>query len=94
MLLSKYNTDSELDTIVLPVDEGRENLWNKVREAFKYIYTNHLTDYDWFLRADDDTYVIVENLREMLEPHSPTSPVYFGCKFKLPHSHNQVILRK
>ena len=32
--------------------------------------------------GEDDTYVVVENLRYMLQPHNHTEPVYFGCKFK------------
>lgn len=76
--------DEELGTIKLPVGEGRKNLWLKTREAFKYIWDHHRNDADWFLKADDDTYVIAENLRAFLYPYSTDSPVYFGCKFK-PH---------
>ena len=32
------------------------------------------------MKADDDTYVIVENLRYMLKDHLSTDPVYFGFK--------------
>ena len=35
------------------------------------------------MKADDDTYVIVENLRLMLRSHKPSDPVWFGCKFKV-----------
>ncbi|EDV90270.1 GH23497 [Drosophila grimshawi] len=76
--------DEELDAVALPIGEGLDNLWGKTKEAFEYIYEHHMNDADWFLKADDDTYMIVENLRYMLYPYNPNTPVYFGCKFK-PH---------
>ena len=36
-----------------------------------------------FRQADDDAFVIMENLRKMLLPYNGNSdPIYFGCKFK------------
>ena len=32
-------------------------------QAFDYVYKYHKADADWFLKADDDTFIIVENLR-------------------------------
>lgn len=46
-----------------------------------------MNDADYFIKADDDSYVIVENLRMLLQPYSPNDPIYFGCRFILPVDH-------
>uniref|UniRef100_A0A182W982 Glycoprotein-N-acetylgalactosamine 3-beta-galactosyltransferase 1 n=1 Tax=Anopheles minimus TaxID=112268 RepID=A0A182W982_9DIPT len=84
LLIMSSVADPDIDSIALPVGEGRENLWNKTREAYRYIYEHHLEEYDWFFKADDDTYVVVENLRFFLYPYSPELPIYFGSKFRYP----------
>ncbi|KAH8298641.1 hypothetical protein KR018_005658 [Drosophila ironensis] len=74
--------DQELGAIDLGVSEGRINLFPKVRKAMEYVYKNYGEDYDWFLKADDDTYVIMENLRYFLYPYDPEAGLYFGHKFR------------
>ncbi|XP_059148646.1 glycoprotein-N-acetylgalactosamine 3-beta-galactosyltransferase 1-like [Physella acuta] len=74
--------DPEFPAVGLDVPEGRDHLTAKTMKAFKYLYDHHMADADWFLKADDDTYVIVENLRYLLLNEDPTQPVYFGQRFK------------
>lgn len=62
--------------------EGRINLWGKTRDAFTHVYNHYLESADFFLKADDDTYVIVENLLHLLQPYDPNETLYLGCEFK------------
>ncbi|XP_037932070.1 glycoprotein-N-acetylgalactosamine 3-beta-galactosyltransferase 1-like [Teleopsis dalmanni] len=76
-------TDDEFETIIVPIEDKYEFLWGKTREAFRYIYNNHFDEADWFMKADDDTFVFVENLRYLLYEYSPDMPIHFGYNFKL-----------
>ncbi|CAG9812858.1 unnamed protein product [Phaedon cochleariae] len=82
LLFMSSKADESLPVVTLPVEEGRNNLWGKTKHAFEYIYNNHFDDADWFMKADDDTYVILENLRYMLYPVDNQIPIYYGLRFK------------
>uniref|UniRef100_A0A3Q3MWH3 Core 1 synthase, glycoprotein-N-acetylgalactosamine 3-beta-galactosyltransferase 1, like b n=1 Tax=Labrus bergylta TaxID=56723 RepID=A0A3Q3MWH3_9LABR len=58
--------DPDFPTVGLGTKEGRDQLYWKTIKAFHYVYEHHINEADWFLKADDDTYVIVDNLRLVL----------------------------
>lgn len=38
---------------------------------------------DWYVKGDDDTYFVVDNLNRYLEGFDPLLPYFLGCKFHL-----------
>lgn len=73
-----------LDLVELDVEDGRQNLWYRTRVTLNYLHENYIDKFDWFMKADDDTYVIMENLRYMIYPYSPNDPIFIGLKFQQP----------
>ncbi|XP_066528848.1 glycoprotein-N-acetylgalactosamine 3-beta-galactosyltransferase 1-A isoform X3 [Hoplias malabaricus] len=74
--------DRSFPTVGLGTGEGRDQLYWKTIRAFHYALKNHGEDADWFLKADDDTFVVVDNLRWVLSNYSSEEPIYFGKRFK------------
>ncbi|XP_042290521.1 glycoprotein-N-acetylgalactosamine 3-beta-galactosyltransferase 1-like isoform X2 [Thunnus maccoyii] len=79
LYMSSVKTD--FPTVELNVSEGRENLYWKTIRAFQYIYQHHLDEADWFLKADDDTFVVIENLRYILSKYDTEKPLYLGRRY-------------
>ncbi|XP_029836768.3 glycoprotein-N-acetylgalactosamine 3-beta-galactosyltransferase 1 [Ixodes scapularis] len=82
LLFMSSAPDPSLPTVALSVEESRNALWAKTKASFREVYNHYLNSSDWFLKADDDTYVILENLRYFLLDKNSSEPVYYGCRFK------------
>ncbi len=82
LLFVSDSLDADFPTIDISVSKGRGHLTAKTMTAFDYVYKHHYNDSDWFMKVDDDTFVIVENLRYFLSSKNPSDPVYFGHRFK------------
>lgn len=74
--------DDAFPAIGVDAPEGRDHLTAKTMQAFQYIYDHHYDDADWFMKTDDDTFVILENLRYLLSDYNTTEPIYFGHRFR------------
>lgn len=46
----------------------------QVREGCKYVHNTYNGQFDWFMRIDDDGFVIMENLMLFLHQRDPTKP--------------------
>ncbi|KAJ1358640.1 hypothetical protein KIN20_017117 [Parelaphostrongylus tenuis] len=83
ILFVSTDTDDKLSTLIVDLPENRSDLWQKTKKAFEWIYQNNLNDYEWFLKADDDTYFHMDNLRGFLKNFSPKRALSIGHKFKI-----------
>jgi glycoprotein-N-acetylgalactosamine 3-beta-galactosyltransferase len=62
-------TDPAVGAVNIPHHgpEIYQNMWQKVRSIWSFIYDNYYDKYDWFHIGGDDMYVIVDNLRQYLD---------------------------
>ncbi|CAG0900905.1 unnamed protein product [Darwinula stevensoni] len=83
LLFVSTKEDEELPSIgVTAKGESREILWQKSREAWQYIHDHHRDGFDWYIRTDDDAYVVMENLRYFLASKKKEDLIAYGYKFK------------
>lgn len=62
---------------------GYDHLTEKTNKAFMYAFENYYNHFDWFVKADDDTYLMVHNLKSFLQKQKSEDPITFGFNFKV-----------
>jgi glycoprotein-N-acetylgalactosamine 3-beta-galactosyltransferase len=75
--------------VQLDIIADHAHLWLRTRAALKYLHTHFRHEYDWFYKCDDDTYVIVENMRNYLKrpeiiQRFHREPMQMGHRFHMP----------
>jgi len=68
-MVGSTKTDPSIGAVNIPHEGPEEynNIWQKVRSMWSYIYDNYYEKYDWFHIGGDDLFLLVENLRYYLE---------------------------
>ena len=57
---------------------GTWNLWGKVKVGLTIIWADYKGQFDFMIKADDDTFLIVDNLKHLLSQLSPSEPLILG----------------
>jgi hypothetical protein len=72
-----------LPTVVLNLGapESRDLIFTKTKLAWMHVYKHYLSKADFFLKADDDTYVVWDHLIEFLARQNTSELRYFGRQF-------------
>uniref|UniRef100_A0A0N4ZLN1 N-acetylgalactosaminide beta-1,3-galactosyltransferase n=1 Tax=Parastrongyloides trichosuri TaxID=131310 RepID=A0A0N4ZLN1_PARTI len=85
---SLKSKDGKINVVIFDKkNDTYDNLWYKTKFSFTYVYDNYFKNenrYDYFIKADDDTFVIVENLKRFLKNKDENESYYFGSKMR-PH---------
>jgi glycoprotein-N-acetylgalactosamine 3-beta-galactosyltransferase len=98
LVIISNQTDARFPDTVVTLDRGGQgrhgsqsssyrNLWLKLNETMHYLYENYGQEYHWFLKADDDTYIIMENLKAFLmlehqqQQQQQQQPLIYGRKY-------------
>jgi glycoprotein-N-acetylgalactosamine 3-beta-galactosyltransferase len=62
--------------------DSYRNLTHKVYLSFKHLYKTEKDPFDWYLKADVDTFVFIDNLREFVKDKNALHPVTYGYNYK------------
>lgn len=81
LIFTSGTADLNLGAFSFNISDSYDNLWGKTKEAMIYIYEKLIDDYDWIYKGDDDSFMIIENLRYLLTSYSTDAPLHFGHKY-------------
>ncbi|XP_076812563.1 chondroitin sulfate synthase 1-like [Clavelina lepadiformis] len=69
----------DFSIVTLPsVDDTAYPPQKKCFMMIRHMFDNHIDDYDWFLRVDDDVYIDFSHLSSLLNKLNSSAPVFLG----------------
>uniref|UniRef100_A0A0N4ZZF8 N-acetylgalactosaminide beta-1,3-galactosyltransferase n=1 Tax=Parastrongyloides trichosuri TaxID=131310 RepID=A0A0N4ZZF8_PARTI len=74
--------DPSLPSIKASKNDGYRNAYVKIKNGIIWAWEKYGKMYDYYMKVDDDSYVIMENLRTFLLKKNPDSHGYYGFKLK------------
>jgi glycoprotein-N-acetylgalactosamine 3-beta-galactosyltransferase len=67
LVVASSNNDKSVNAVQIKGRQGYWWIWDKLQKTLIHLQNNYRDDgYDWILKADDDSYVIMENLKAFL----------------------------
>uniref|UniRef100_A0AC35THZ7 N-acetylgalactosaminide beta-1,3-galactosyltransferase n=1 Tax=Rhabditophanes sp. KR3021 TaxID=114890 RepID=A0AC35THZ7_9BILA len=88
-LVASSKADKSIKAIKAYKHDSYKYVWAKAKAAFKYIYKRYGTGYDWIIKCDDDSYVVLENLRMFLLNKDPNTHHYYGFRLQFYEPHTK-----
>ena len=82
LFMSSEQNDT-FPTIGMNVSSGRSHIDTKTRNAWNYVYKHHGNDFEYFVKCDADTFLIIENLKRYMAKRDPEKPEFFGHRMYL-----------
>jgi glycoprotein-N-acetylgalactosamine 3-beta-galactosyltransferase len=76
--LPNQDDDPEMPFVYLNITDDYQRITLKTLKTMEYIYDNLMNDFDWLVRANDDTFIIMEHLRLFLANKCADEKVIYG----------------
>ena len=78
-IFAQSNTTVGVPIVKMPgVSDNMDPPQKKSFSMMRYVSDHHGSDYEWFLRLDDDAYVHIEHLESFLRRIDSSQPLYIG----------------
>ncbi|EGT37634.1 hypothetical protein CAEBREN_00045 [Caenorhabditis brenneri] len=76
------DTKMPFSTVYRNLEDSYYDLFRKTLLGFYYSYAYISKDFDWYLKADDDNYYVIDHLKDYLNTLDPSEPLYLGYRLK------------
>eukprot|EP00730_Choanoeca_flexa_P012081 TRINITY_DN318_c0_g1_i1.p1 TRINITY_DN318_c0_g1~~TRINITY_DN318_c0_g1_i1.p1 ORF type:complete len:563 (+),score=110.18 TRINITY_DN318_c0_g1_i1:129-1817(+) len=84
LMFMSSTPDPALPIVLMDIggkQDSRSMLRTKSKQGWLHVYNNYLDKGDFFLKGDDDSYVVMENLKAFLQTKDPNAPEHYGRLF-------------